>query len=237
MSAPTRQLTLNVQLPDGFTFDNFVFNDNRRLVREQLEGRGSVWLTAGASSGKTHLLSALVAMPEQQALYLPAAELLASCDPSVLEGLETTPCLVFDDMHELAKTREWSEALFHLFNRHQACQGRWICSSRVAPRFIESPLADLKSRLTLLPAFELVPYTDQDRVSIFSQRARLRGIKVSEDVYPYIQNHLPRDLSYWLSLLEQLDQASLAEQRKVTVPLVKSVLRSNESLNRQLSFT
>lgn len=237
MSLFTRQLTLNVQLPDGFTFDNFVFNENRLLVREQLEGIDSVWLTGAYSTGKTHLLSALACANDQTALYLPADELIASCDPTMLEGLEATYCLVFDDIDKLAQTVAWSEALFHLFNRHHAQGGRWVCSSQVAPRYVDTPLADLRSRFTLFPAFELGNYNDQERVKIFSERARFRGIKVNEDVYPYITNHLPRDLKYWLQLLDQLDQASLAEQRKVTIPLVKSVLQQNESLRRQLSLT
>jgi DnaA family protein len=237
MISITRQLPLNVQLPDGFTFDNFVFNENRSFVREQLEGRDSVWLTGAHSSGKTHLLSAVACAQNQTALYLPADELVASCDPSILDGLEATQCLVFDDIDKLANTMAWSEALFHLFNRHQAKGGRWICSSQIAPRYLDTPLADLRSRLTLFPAFELTNYSDQERVQIFSERARFRGVKVSEDVYPYILNHLPRDLRYWLALLEQLDQASLAEQRKITIPLVKLVLQQNESLNSQLSLT
>ncbi len=236
MSSIMRQLTLNVQLPDGFTFENFVFNESRLLVREQLEGKGSVWLTGAHSTGKTHLLSALACVTEQTFLYLPADELIASCDPSILEGLETTHCLIFDDIDRLAQSEAWSEALFHLFNRHQVSGGRWICSSQVSPRYIDTPLADLRSRLTLFPAFELTQYSDQERVKIFSERARFRGIKVSEDVYPYILNHLPRDLRYWLVLLEQLDQASLTEQRKITIPLVKTVLQRNGSLSRQLSL-
>jgi len=237
MNSIPRQLTLNVQLPDASTFDNFVFNENRSLVRHQLEGNDSIWLTGARSTGKTHLLSALICATDPLALYLPADELIASCDPSILEGLEATPCLVFDDIDKLAQSEPWSEALFHLFNRHHAKGGRWVCSSRVAPRHVNTPLADLRSRFTLFPAFELAAYSDHERVKIFSERARLRGIKVSEDVYPYIQNHLPRDLHYWLQLLEQLDQASLAEQRKITIPLVKLVLQQNESLNRQLSLT
>lgn len=237
MSLMTRQLTLNVQLPDTFSFENFVFNQNRLLVREQLLGDGLVWVTGAQSSGKTHLLSAATCALEQGTLYLPARELVETCDPSILDGLEASPCLLFDDIHLLTPNPSWSDALFHLFNRQQSNGGRWICSSRVAPRYIETPLEDLRSRLTLFPAFELSQYTDQERVAIFAERARFRGIKVSDDVYPYILNHLPRDLSYWLRLLEQLDHASLAEQRKITIPLVKAVLQDNASLHRQLSLS
>ena len=236
MNTP-RQLILNVQLPDGFTFDNFVFNNNLRLVRQQLEGSASVWLTGAHATGKTHLLSALATASGQTSLYLPAAELIEACDPLILDGLETTPTLIFDDLHLLTADVKWSEALFHLFNRQQEFGGRWVCSSLVAPRYLETPLADLRSRLTLCTAFELPNHSDQERIRIFSERARFRGMNVSDDVYPYIVNHLPRDLCYWLTLLEQLDQASLVEQRKVTVPLVKSVLAENASLNRQMSFT
>ncbi|MGW8310551.1 MAG: HdaA/DnaA family protein, partial [Thiogranum sp.] len=55
-------------------------------------------------------------------------------------------------------------------------------------------------------------------------RAEQRGFELPEDTGRYLLRRLPRDLPALMKLLERLDTASLAAQRKLTVPFVKSVL-------------
>ena len=47
-----------------------------------------------------------------------------------------------------------------------------------------------------------------------------------EEVAGYLLRRSPRDMTALFALLDMLDQASLAAQRKLTVPFVKEVLRS-----------
>jgi DnaA family protein len=57
------------------------------------------------------------------------------------------------------------------------------------------------------------------------RRSRLLGIELSSEVIAYLMTHHPRDLSAQMGILRQLDQASLSQQRKITIPLVKTALR------------
>jgi DnaA family protein len=45
-----------------------------------------------------------------------------------------------------------------------------------------------------------------------------------DETASYLLRRLPRDMPALFDLLDQLDEASLAAQRKLTVPFVKSVL-------------
>ena len=51
-----------------------------------------------------------------------------------------------------------------------------------------------------------------------------RGFELSDDVGNYLLRHYQRNLADLFVLLERLDRVSLAEQRRLTVPFVKSVI-------------
>jgi len=55
-------------------------------------------------------------------------------------------------------------------------------------------------------------------------RARLRGLELPEETAVYLQRHYPRDMNSLMGLLDTLDLASLAEQRRLTVPFIRAVL-------------
>jgi DnaA family protein len=49
-------------------------------------------------------------------------------------------------------------------------------------------------------------------------------MSIDDAVLDYLFRHYPRDLDGLLQVLDRLDRASLAEQRRITVPFVRSVL-------------
>jgi DnaA family protein len=65
---------------------------------------------------------------------------------------------------------------------------------------------------------------DRGKARVLAERARTRGIEVPRTVLDYWMSHSRRGLGELLADLEVLDTASLAEHRRVTVPLVKRVL-------------
>ena len=70
----------------------------------------------------------------------------------------------------------------------------------------------------------------------FAGFLRAVGLRFGDDLIDYFGAHLPRDLVLWMQLLELLDRASLRTQRKITLPLLKSVLADNPELSRQGSL-
>ena len=73
--------------------------------------------------------------------------------------------------------------------------------------------------------YQLKPLDDAQRMQALRLRAQQRGFEMPYETASYLLRRLPRDLSALMSLLERLDTASLAAQRKLTVPFVKSVLK------------
>jgi DnaA family protein len=85
-------------------------------------------------------------------------------------------------------------------------------------------LEDLRSRLQWGLTYQVHSLTDEDKQQALQMRARARGLELSDDVAQYIIQRLPRDTNELFWQLARLDHASLAEQRKLTIPFVKKVL-------------
>ena len=56
------------------------------------------------------------------------------------------------------------------------------------------------------------------------ERARRRGLVLEEAALDWMLSRAGRDLGGLAALLERLDRASLAAQRKVTVPFLRQVM-------------
>ena len=70
--------------------------------------------------------------------------------------------------------------------------------------------------------YALAPLGDDERLEAVRLRARNRGLEMPEEVARYILARYPRDLDSLFALLDRLDRASLAEQRRLTIPFLHS---------------
>lgn len=234
MSAPL-QLSLGVSLNDDATFDNFYAPEKSpnaatlTLVRELARGGDEpfIYLWGASGVGLTHLLQAAGHEAHQQGLtaqYLPLHELAGFAPEELLEGMEQLDLLCFDGLEAIAGRPGWEETLFHLFNRLRESQGRLLVASEQGPRELPLELPDLRSRLQWGVTAQVRPLSDEDKQQALCHRARARGLELSQEVAHYILQRAPRDMNELFCYLQRLDHASLAEQRRLTIPFVKKVL-------------
>jgi len=173
------------------------------------------------ASGKTHLLSAVCqdfTARGFQVAYLTGE--LASLD-GALNAMEHIDLLCIDDLHRLEASSQ--ETLFHCINRCRDSGTRLVFASKVAIDELCFSLADLITRLSWGPVFQLHTLSDEELPDALALHLRLRGLDVSEEVIEYIVRRYPRNMLALTQLAQQLDQASLTEQRRITIPLVRSV--------------
>jgi DnaA family protein len=175
-----------------------------------------------ASSGKTHLLQALCHHVEH-AVYLPLKQLL-SYGPATLEGLETFPLLVIDDVQVIAGDTAWEDRLFELFNAVHAGTGHLCLAADRPAAQLPLKLADLRSRLQLCVPFDVHELDDAGKAEVLRQNAAARGLELREDAAQYILQHSTRDMAQLLAVLDKLDRQSLAEQRRLTLPFIKACM-------------
>ncbi len=231
----SRQLPLNLRLKDGSSFENFLPAANRAavahlraavtaLTRDQV--REPVLFVCGAAgAGKTHLLQAACRQAQESglsAIYIPLAE-AAQLAPTLLEDLEQTRLVCIDDVECIAGNVAWEAALFTLVERLRASGAVLVAAGARPPRELGLKLPDLATRLGWGPVYALAPLSDADKIETVRLRARHRGLDVPDDVARYILNRYPRDLDSLFALLDKLDVASLASQRRLTIPFLRSL--------------
>lgn len=227
----SEQLTLGVQLEDNASFENFYPAKNSQVVasvREMARGRGEHYLLLWGKQGAgcSHLLQA--ACREMASLGLPAIYLnmidVSARTVDVFDNLEALHLVCLDNIDVLAGKPDWEEALFHFFNRIRESGHRLIMSLHQAPKNVLFRLADLRSRLSWGVVYQLHALDEDEKKKALYFRAEHRGLSLSEPVADYLLRHCQRDMTTLANILDQLDQASLSAQRKLTVPFVKAVL-------------
>ena len=227
MSVAHPQLPLGIGLKDAATFDNFYSAGNELVLEALQQGHDRMlYLWGPTGCGKSHLLQALcheTAANGQSPVYLPLEE-LKMLSPELLEGLEQQALIAIDDIQAIAGVCQWEEALFHLYNRVRDGGQRLVVSATVTPAGLGLTLPDLISRLGWGPVFRLTSLTDTDKRAALQMRARRRGLEMGNEVAEYLLRRCPRDMDSLFNLLNQLDQASLAAKRRLTIPFVRELL-------------
>ena len=216
------QLILPVGLKDFARFKNFYAGKNQQLI-EALHDicLQNIFIVGANATGKSHLLQASCHVVKQQhlnAIYLPLAELL----PEILDGLDEFDLIAIDDLDKVLPDKVWEEKLFVALNLYQ--KSRFIIAANTAPQQLDGLLPDLQSRLVQFLIFQIAALNDEEKQQALQLHARNRGLELGEEVSGFLLRRYPRDMRALFIILEQLDQASLQNKRRLTVPFVKSVL-------------
>ena len=222
----SEQLTLGIRLRDDATFNNYFSGQNGQIVHSlQAQHEPYLFLFGASGSGKSHLLQAACHQTGQNnspVVYLPLAE--EGLMPALLEGLENMSLIALDDIDTVLGRDDWEYALFTLYNRVRETGAHLIVSSREPLASLPIKLADLRSRLSWGPIFQLNNLTDKEKQFALQQRAKNRGLEVSDEVVTYLLKHSSRDMNALFALFEKLDKASMVEKRKLTIPFIKDYL-------------
>ncbi len=237
----SRQLPLNLRLKDSSSFENYLNGGNaaavehvRTAIALLAHGEKSesvLFLHGPAGTGRTHLLQAACREAHHAglgAMYVPLGE--AGIVPALLENLEGVALVCLDEVERIAGNEEWERALFALVERLRVAGGMLIAAGARPPRELGLKLPDLATRLGWGAVYALRPLDDAGRLQAVQLRARNRGLEMPDDVARYILARYPRDLDSLFALLERLDTATLAEQRRLTIPFLRRFEDSKQKL-------
>ncbi len=230
-SASWTQLPLRLRFPDSACFEDFAGAANAEAVSalgRLAQGAGErVFLWGAAHSGKTHLLQACCTAAgarQRRAAYVPLREAVRVHEPTLLDGLESCALICLDDVDALGGAGPWEHAVLHLYNRAADAGRALVLSARRPPAEVQVALADLRSRLAWGLTLRLQPLADEDKHRVLQQRARRRGFELPDAVAAYMLSRHRRDFPSLLALLDRLDAASLAAQRRLTIPFVRTLI-------------
>jgi len=225
------QIPLFSHFNEGVSFANYWPGENNRLIeliKAQVihPDQPCLYLWGKAGAGKSHLLQAACGFAYQQgktAVYVSLAE-FKKLAPEILQGLEQYPLICIDDVQAIATESAWETALFHLYNRAREHAALMLFGGTKKPGDMAITLQDLVSRLSWGIVWQLQELSDKEKLTALQWRARQRGFSLPDEVGAYLMQRWPRDTHSLFALLDKLDQASLSEQRKLTIPFVRQLL-------------
>ncbi|WCE04361.1 DnaA regulatory inactivator Hda [Pseudoxanthomonas sp. JBR18] len=224
------QLPLALRTPPDQRLDSFIGAPAGALeqVAALAQAPESDWLylSAAAGAGKTHLaLAACAAAAEvgRAAAYLPLQAARGRLQQA-LDGLEGNALVVLDGLEAVAGERADEVALFDFHNRARSAGIGLLYTAADLPDAIGLLLPDLRSRLSQCARIVLRPLDDVGRAALLRDRASRRGLVLEDAAVDWMLTRTPREAAQLVDLVQRLDRASLAAQRRVTVPFLRQVL-------------
>ena len=162
----------------------------------------------------------------EAAAYFPLDRSLA-LPPEALAGFEHIRVLCVDDVDAVAGDSAWERALFRLFN--EAAESADPVDFRrrraAAPgRLASRGLAFARRRVHV---YQLRELDDAGRIEALRLRAAQRGLQLPYETSEYLLKRMPRDLPSLFDILDQLDEASLVAQRRLTIPFIRDALEKH----------
>lgn len=223
-----QQLPLRMRLRETSRFDSFVAGANVQAVASLRSMRPAAapvaWLWGRAGTGKSHLLQAACAAAGERGDTAAYVDLPLAATSALLEGCESLGLVCLDGLEAVAADADWNAAIFRLHTLLQDGAGRLVVASRAPPASLAFTLPDLRSRLLAADVHQLVEIGEDEQCTALRLRAAGRGLDLTEEAAVYLVHRLPRDMHSLFAVLDELDLASLAAQRRLTIPFLREVL-------------
>lgn len=176
-------------------------------------------------SGKSHLVDVFAAKANAHILDI---SILPSQDP--LSVAESHAAVAWDNADALVNER----ALLHFFNSMREAGGHFLIVGRTAPARWPVTLPDLQSRLAGMPVVEIQAPDDATIAALVTKLFRDRQLDIEDSLIDYVLKRVPRTYDAVQSLVVAIDREALAQNRKITVPLVRDVLIQTPWLDEPL---
>jgi DnaA regulatory inactivator Hda len=170
-------------------------------------------------SGKSHLLNLWLHRSHGKIVTV---EELETQDAGSLAM--SNPIIAIDDIETIAGKREPEETLFHLYNLLRETKGHLLLTASQPPAQWVVGLADLRSRLLASPVASIGVPDDELLTMLLIKQFHDRQIDIGNDVIAYLVPRIERTTAALRALVTELDRASLAEGRGITVALARRLL-------------
>lgn len=129
---------------------------------------------------------------------------------------------LLDDVQNLDATGQ-QDLFRHLIHLAQSNQ-RLFVTLDTSPDMQRILREDVRTRLGAGHIYRLTPLNENQQRILLAQRAAQRGWQLTDDVLDTLYQRAPRDLSNLTRLIERLDQLSLEQKRRITLPLLRTAL-------------
>lgn len=219
------QEILNLDKPAGYSLECWIETEQHRMimshVRDSLIGNSAeLWLYGAPGVGKTHL--GLLIAERFQFDYYDCSDISPELASELFEYLDVRTGVVLDRVDRWLHNATSESALFSWWKRKE---NGLVLISETSPRADEFiTLPDLASRAHAAMILPLDGLDDDGIGRLFRCQLERLGIELAPEVVRFLGPRLPRNPAKLMDLLAAMDQESLRDQRKITVPWLKQLL-------------
>ncbi len=242
--ASSRQRVLDFPSRPEFRFSNFVvsegsrfaFETAREICAERPAAFHTLYLYGPANLGKTHLLMAIGnAVADRKnanrALYLNAGDFVRNVESAGPEAVNDlvlrlidADFFLLDDVQAVSGHTAAQEKLYHIFNARLEDKKKSVFTGLTPPDRLQDTESYLTSRLQWGMTAEIRPIDDHTTAQIIHKLGQDVGLTIPQNIVEYLLTRTPRDFSSIRSTVSKINQESLVQKRKVSLPLAKAAL-------------
>ena len=212
----------------AYSFDSFVACDGNAAalqfawrIADPSDSENLLYLHGPAGSGKTHLLQSIARAlcPSGSSCYLTCRDSFSALE--LAARFSGASALVVDDLHLLPDEADLRAALWQLFNDFYSSGRKVALAGLLTPRELPHLDDHLVSRLLWGLVARVDATDDHSRRMILKKIADDRQVRVPDDVVDYILMTASREVGALIAAFEALFRLSMAEQRRITLPLAR----------------
>lgn len=193
--------------------DDFLITPSNQTAATQLNSDAPTLLLGPKGTGKSHL--ARIWQKRRKAILFDTARTNIGA---------LSQAVVWEDADNSDWNAQNQEAAFHLLNTAKEKKLPLLITATKPPARWGLTLADLRSRLLAMNVATIDMPDDALVAGLLLKHFKDRQLRVSEDVLSYIIPRIARDGAVIEATVKQLDELSLANNRAITIPLVKQLL-------------
>ena len=228
MNSP-KQLTFPWNKSFHSSFEGFYIDPkNKQLISilENISINENMYIYGLKNSGKTYLLQSLCnkySKNDKSSLFLPLKDVI-KYGVEIIDSIENMDLVCIDGLEAVSQNKKWEIGLFNLINNAQQTGCRLVFTSSSEEGAINFSLADLDSRIRKFQSHEIFPISDDHLLKALKKITNLRSICLGEKEAQYLITYTKRNIADLTIILESLDQLSMENKRRITIPLIKELL-------------
>ena len=241
-----RNLEIESQLNQNYSFDNFLEGDANRLARSAGLAVASkpggtsfnpLLIFGGVGLGKTHLAHAIGVdikdkYPDKTVLYISAEKFTQQYIESIKKNsrndfihfYQVIDILIIDDVQFLSGKSGTQDVFFHIFNHLHQNGKQVILTSDKAPVDMQDIEQRLLSRFKWGLSAELQSPDYETRVSIIKNKLFRDGVSIEESIIEYVAKNIKTNIRELEGAIISLIAQSSFNKVEITIQLAKEIV-------------
>lgn len=240
MGKQGQQLVLNFPAHPEYTFANFIVSKGSQFACNAAknicsdDSYSTLYISGGKGLGKTHLLISIgnhVAEQGKQALYVHCRDFVRKIKENdettvnqMVKKLAAVDYFLMDDVDEIVASPVAQEKLYFIYNTLMEHKNKIIFTGTLNPNQLSSAESFLTSRFRWGMTAELKPLDSVSLVEVMKKLSCDEGLVIPDKIMTYLLNRIPRDFQSLKNAVARINRESYKQKKKVSIPLVKSVL-------------